>query len=115
MIYYSTQRVLLTAGHESQCIHDAIQRGLTEISTTTGISMLLSNVIPVVVPGWLGRAKICLVILAKPYEPEKPQGILEDLLGQAMRVEGGKGIIEKIGAVLGKSGKIEEKNVALSE
>lgn len=115
MIYYSTQRVLLTAGHEDQCIHDAVQRGLSELTTTTGLSMLLTDVVPVVMRGWF-RTKICMVILAKPYGPEKPQGGIEDLLGQAMAVEGGKGIIEKIGEALlrgaGKTNENEEGDIS---
>jgi len=109
MIYYSTQRVLLTAGHESQGINDAIQRGLNALSAEAGIPVILVNVVPVAMRGWLGRAKICMVILAKPYEPEKQQGGLEDLLGRFAALNGGRGIMEKIGEVLlRESGKIEE-------
>jgi hypothetical protein len=63
-MHYTTVSVGLVEGHEAEGIDNAIGQGLEALSKEIGGPVELVSVVPVP-----ASDKLCMVIMAKPYEP----------------------------------------------
>jgi hypothetical protein len=90
-MHYTTVTVGLVAGHEKDGINDAIAQGLNELKEEINgtIELELVNVAHVVI-----GEKLCVTILAKPYQPPNA-GILEAMKALGWGPETTRGTIVK--------------------